>query len=155
MKCLMAESRRDIRWSWIISIMRKSVGQRIQEKEIVKQKFDRALWTRETPRPKSKKVQPRKLGAIPVCRTTNESLLLHHQGEIPGGIFMPGRRWFSWSRCFICPATSKASSQTRRKVRHQLHYFSEYAFWGQNDFKYDYDERYPDESDVRLIIYMS
>jgi len=34
-------------------------------------------------------VQPRKLGAIPVCRTTNESLLLHHQGEIPGGIFCP------------------------------------------------------------------
>lgn len=33
--------------------------------------------------------------------------------------------------------------------------FPNTLFWGQNDFKYDYDERYPDESDVRLIIYMS
>ena len=39
MKCLMAESRRDIRRSWIISTMRKSEGQKIQEKEIVKQKL--------------------------------------------------------------------------------------------------------------------
>ena len=39
MKCLMEESRRDIRRSWIISIMRKSEGQKIPEKEIVKQKF--------------------------------------------------------------------------------------------------------------------
>lgn len=54
--------------------------------------------------------------------------------------------WDDWYEHYVTIA---------RKVRHQLHYFSEYAFWGQNDFKYDYDERYPDESDVRLIIYMS
>lgn len=54
--------------------------------------------------------------------------------------------WDDWYEHYVTIA---------RKVRHQLHYFSEYAFWGQNVFKYDYDERYPDESDVRLIIYMS
>lgn len=54
--------------------------------------------------------------------------------------------WDDWYEYYVIIA---------RKVRHQLHYFSKYAFWGQNDFKYDYDERYPDESDVRLIIYMS
>nr|DAQ72258.1 MAG TPA: hypothetical protein [Caudoviricetes sp.] len=30
-----------------------------------------------------------------VCRSTSKLLLSHHQGAIPGGIFMPGRRWFS------------------------------------------------------------
>nr|DAP91043.1 MAG TPA: NADH-ubiquinone oxidoreductase [Caudoviricetes sp.] len=32
---------------------------------------------------------------ILVCRATSKSFILNHQGEIPGGIFMPERRWFS------------------------------------------------------------
>nr|DAJ84385.1 MAG TPA: hypothetical protein [Caudoviricetes sp.] len=32
---------------------------------------------------------------IPICQSTSNSFSFNHQGEIPGGIFMPGRRWRS------------------------------------------------------------
>lgn len=41
-----------------------------------------------------------------------------------------------------------------RKVRMQLNYFVEYGFYG-SDLKYNLDDRYPDDSDIRLIIYVS
>lgn len=40
------------------------------------------------------------------------------------------------------------------RVRMQLNFFSEYGFFG-SGLDYNLDDRYPDDSDIRLIIYVS